>query len=249
MRLASESDQLFQGFDQWKMFKWLLGFGALLSSCFTVSVVGFLRKDMGERYYNSINLFFGYTIVANFAFLGNVIGVASGHGFSWLMLLFWLAFIVASIYHRREISRKNKAGEEWHTMCHGTSILPLPFSEETIFKVCEPLLVFLIGLVFWKISLQVGVWLMACGLALLINNHLVFHFQRQKVLDARDGMIEARNIGKAMQGLPARQTSGFVMAGSTIQLVHKDAGLQEAFARMSPELKGMFDSAPNFGRA
>jgi hypothetical protein len=50
------------------------------------------------------------------------------------MFLFWLAFIAMSIYRRIEITRKNNAGVEWHSVYMGTSLLPLPVSHEKIYK-------------------------------------------------------------------------------------------------------------------
>lgn len=249
MRLVKESDELFQGVDAWRMFKWILALLLLISGCFSISVVGFLRKDFGERYYGLVNLAFGYTIVANFAFFGNLVGIAAGGSFSWLATLGWLGFIGASIYHRWAIHKKNKAGLDWHSQCHGTSLLPLPCSEETVFKAWEPALVFLTGLLCWKVSGQLSLWLLISGIALLVSNHLVFHFERQKFLDARDAGIEARNMGKALQGKPARETGGFVIAASTVQICRHDAGLRDAFARMSPDVKRMFDGEPDFGGA
>jgi hypothetical protein len=229
------------------MYKWLLALLMLISGCFTVSVVGFLRKDMGERYFSLINLFFGYSVVANFVYLGNFIGMVAGREFSQIMLLFYLGFIGVSFYHLAEIRRKNKAGVEWHSMSHGTSLLPLPFSEEIVLKLWEPLLVFVAGLLLRKLSAQASLWLVISGISLLINNHIVFYFERQKFLDARDAGIEARNLGKALQGKPARQTGGFVIAASTTELFRHQGGLRDAFLRMSPDLRRAFDSEADFG--
>jgi hypothetical protein len=247
VKLVKESTQLFQGFNSVKVFLWFFALLCLISRFFCISVLGFTRKDFGERYYSWINLFFGYTIVANFAFLGNVVTVASGHHFSWLMLFFWLAFIAVSIYHRREISAKNKAGVEWHSQYQGQSLLPPAWGMERILKALEPALVFLAGLLLIKFSGPAGVWLMASGLALLVNNHLVAYFEREKILDARDAGIEARNMGKALRGLPPQQTGGFVISASNIETVRNDADLRTLFENLSPDIKKLFDDAADGG--
>ena len=245
MKLGSESRSVFGGTDLWKKSEWALSLLSLVTSCFTVSVVPFLRKDFGERYLGWINLFFGYTIVANFTFLGSIIMVLFRRGgSSRLMLVFWVAFILASLWHLREIHRKNKKGEQWHSMYMGTSILPLPFSREFIYKFAEPALVFLAGRMLWDISGQVGLWLMIAAVSLFVNNHIIYHNQRQAILDLRDSEIEARNIGKAFAGRPASETCGLVVAESNIDLIRKDAGLQEAFSNLSPELKSVLDAQP-----
>jgi hypothetical protein len=126
----------------------------------------------------------------------------------------------------------------------GTSILPLPFSREFVYKFAEPALVFLAGRMLWDISGQVGLWLMVAAASLFVNNHIVYHNQRQAILDLRDSEIEARNIGKAFAGRPASETCGLVVAESNIDLIRKDAGLQEAFSNLSPELKSVLDAQP-----
>src|SRR6202021_1083737 len=144
MKLYGQTRELLKGTEQWKMYEVVLAILSLVSGCFAISIVPFVRKDFGERYLGWLNLFFGYTVVANFTFLGTLFaGLAGaflhvGIGGAPIMRLFWLAFVGLSIYHRREIARKNKAGIKWHSMYLGTSLLPLPFSAEFVYKFAEP---------------------------------------------------------------------------------------------------------------
>ena len=245
MRLFKQTESVFGETDQWKKCEWALGLISLLTGCFSVSVVVFLRKDFGERYLGWLNLYFGYSVVAGFVLFGNVLSAFSRHGSSTMMPLFWLAFIGMSLYRRLEIARKNNAGIEWHSMYVGTSLLPLPFSQEKIFKFFEPAMVFIAGYIFRNISGSVGLWLMISGFSLLINNHIVFYNERQAVLDMRDSQIEAKYFSAAMSGKPARETAGFVVAESSIKLIGKDARLQRAFADLSSELKSLLDAPPD----
>ena len=247
MRLMRETRQVFGGTDIWRKYEWALGLLSLISSCFAISVIPFLRKDMGERYFGWLNLFFGYTVVANFMFLGSLMAMLLGMvGYRvalspQLMMLFWLAFIGASLYHRREIARKNNAGIEWHSMYIGTSLLPLPLAPEKIHKFVEPGLVFVVG---YFLSGQVGLWLILAAVGLLVNNHIVYYNERRCILDMRDARIEAKYFSAALTGKPAQETAGFVVAESSIKLIAKDARLQEAFANLSVELKGLIDAPP-----
>jgi hypothetical protein len=249
MKLINESRSLFGGTDVWQKSEWMLALLSFVSSCFAISIVPFIRKDFGERYLGWLNLFFGYTVVANFLFLGTVVAGLGGAflhigiGGAPVMQLFWLAFVALSLYHRREIARKNKAGEKWHSMYLGTSILPLPFSREFVYKFAEPCLVIVGGWLLSGISTLPGVWLMIAGSSLFINNHLIYHKQRQAILDIRDAEIEARNMSKAFAGRPANETNGLLVAESSMDLIRKDAGLQEAFSNLSPELKEVLDAA------
>jgi len=238
MKLMQETRNIFSGFDPWRKAEWALAFLSLISSCFAVSVVPFLRKDMGERYFGWINLFFGYTVVANFTFLGSFfLG-----GPSQLMALFWMAFVLVSLFHRWQIASKNNAGVQWHSMYMGTSLLPLPFSPEKIFKFIEPAVVFLAGHFLGAFSSAVGWWLTFAAAGLFVNNHIVFFNERQAILDMRDAQIEAKFISAALSGKPATETAGLVVSESSIKLMGQDAGLKEAFANLSTDLKNLLDA-------
>lgn len=254
MRLYRETRELLKGTEQWRMFEALLAILSLVSGCFCISVVPFIRKDFGERYLSWLNLFFGYTVVANFMFLGTILMSMAGMFFRGarmssprLMFLFWLGFIAMSIYRRIEINRKNNAGIEWHSMYMGTSLLPLPISQEKIYKFVEPAAVFAVGHFLWVISGQVGLWLELSAVALFINNHIVFYNERRAMLDMRDAQIEAKYLSAALSGKPARETAGFVVAESSIKLMRQDAGLKQAFADLAPELKDVLNAKPDAG--
>lgn len=249
MKLINESRSLFGGMGVWQKSEWVLTFLSFVSGCCAVSIVPFIRKDFGERYLGWLNLFFGYTIVANFTFLGTVFAALAGTFLrvevsgAPIMRLFWLAFIGLSIYHRREIARKNKAGIKWHSMYLGTSILPLPFSQEVIYKFVEPGLVIGAGWLISGITTLPGLWLIIAGVSLFINNHIVYYNQRQAILDIRDAEIEAHGMTKAFAGRPAAETNGLLVAESSVELLRSDAGLKEAFSNLSPELKQVLDAA------
>ena len=246
MRLMREARQVFGGTDIWRKSEWALGLVIFVTNCFAISVVPFLRKDMGERYFGWVNLYFGYSVLTTFFFVGPFVGIflRGPMIFPQLMTLFLLAFIGASIWQRREISKKNNAGIEWHTMYVGTSILPLPISQEKILKFVEPVLVFVAGHFLWNFNWEVGMWLLIAAFALAINNHIVFYQERQTILDMRDGQIEATYLSDAMAGKPARETAGFVVAESTRKLLGKDAKLQDAFSNLSNELKELLGTPP-----
>lgn len=249
MRLYGETRELLKGTETWRMYELALALLGLITGCFAISVVPFIRKDFGERYLGWLNLFFGYTVVANFTFLGSMIAAIMRRGGGQLMMLFWLAFIAMSLYRRWEIAKKNNAGVEWHSMYMGTSLLPLPFSREKIYKFFEPALVFAAGDVLWTFSGQVGLWLMISAVALFINNHIVFYNERRGILDMRDAQIEAKHLSAALAGKPASETAGFVVAESSIRLMNTDAGLKDAYAHLSPELKDVLDAEPDLRKA
>lgn len=238
MKLMQDTRNLLSGFDPWRKAEWALGFLSLISSCFAVSVVPFLRKDMGERYFGWLNLFFGYTVVANFTFFGSLLF----GGPSQLMTLFWMAFIGASLWHRYQIAKKNASGMQWHSMYMGTSLLPLPLSQEKIFKFAEPAAVYMAGHLLSAFSSAVGWWLTFAAAGLFVNNHIVYFNERQSILDMRDAQIESKFLSAALSGKPAAETAGLVVSESSIKLVGQDADLKQAFANLSMDLKQLLDS-------
>ena len=247
MKLMREARGVLGGTDIWKKSEWALALLSLISSCFAVSVIPFIRKDLGERYFGWLNLWFGYSVVAGFMFFGSLIGIIY-HGpmpFPELMYYFWLAFIGVSLYRRWEIHKRNKAGVKWHSMYMGTwlgtSLLPLPISQENIYRFGEPGVVFIVGHFLWNFNWEVGMWLTVSAFALAINNHLAFYQQRMSILDLIDGEIEARYFSEALAGKPAKETCGFVIADSTRQIISADADLQGAFSKLSDELKSLLD--------
>jgi len=247
MRLYGETRELLKGTQSWHVYEVCLSVIGLIAGCFAVSVVVFVRKDFGERYLSWLNLSFGYTVVANFTFLGSMFAFLTRWGGQQFMALFWLAFIAMSLYRRWEIARKNNAGVEWHSMYMGTSLLPLPFSEEKIYKFFEPALVFGAGYMLYNLSGQVGVWLMISAVALFICNHIAYYNERRAMLDMRDAQIEAKYFSAALSGKPVTETGGFVVAESSIKLMGQDARLKDAFANLSPELKEVLDAEQGAG--
>jgi hypothetical protein len=246
VKMIRQARSLFGGTDIWRHSEWVLGLVMFLTNCFSISVTPFLRKDMGERYFGWVNLYFGYSVLSSFLFLGPFANLLI-HGpviFPQLMPAFMLAFIGASIYQKREIAKKNSRGVEWHTMYVGTSILPLPLSQEKILKFVEPVLVYLAGHFLWNLNWEVGMWLYIAAFSLAINNHIVYYNERQTLLDMRDGQIEATYLSGAMAGKPPQETAGLVVAESTRKLFGQNAKLKDAFSNLPNELKDLLDSEP-----
>jgi len=243
MRMMQQAKNSFGGTDIWKTNEWILGLVVLLTSALTMSIVPFTRKDFGERYLGWLNLYFGYSAMATFITFSSLMGGLLKIGTSpQLMHYFWLAFVGMTLYHRYEISRKNRKGIEWHSMYIGKSLLPLPFSQETILKFFEPLSVFLLGFIVMKFSGQMGLWLIICAIAVAINNQIVFFQERQSVLDMRDAQIEAKYISDAFAGKPASQTAGFTVSESCVKLMATDTKLADAFSNLSDDMKDILDS-------
>ncbi len=132
-----------------------------------------------------------------------------GIGGTPIMRLFWLAFMASSIHHRREINRKNKAGDEMALDVSGhvdpaAAFLPARRCTNSRSRAWSSAAGWLLS----GISTLPGVWLMIAGASLFINNHIIYYNQRQAILDIRDAEIEARNMSKAFAGRPHRKRTG-----------------------------------------
>jgi hypothetical protein len=249
MKLMREARGIFGQTNVWKQTEWLLAILMFASGCLSVSVTPFLRKDMGERYFGWLNLYFGYSVLSTFFFVGPLASmfIHSSSIFPSMMTWFMLAFVGAAIYQRREIWKRNKSGLQWHTMFMGTSVLAkvLPISQEMIFKFVEPVLVWLLGHFLYSFNWEVGLWLYLAAFALAINNHLIFFNERQNILNIGDAQIEAQFYSAAMEGKPAAETHGFVLAESTRKLFGQDPKLREAITNLPSELQELLDAEPN----
>jgi hypothetical protein len=51
-------------------------------------------------------------------------------------------------------------------------------------------------------------------------------------------------MGAVMEGKPASETAGLVVAESTRKLLGRDAKLKDAFSNLSDELKDLLDTPP-----
>jgi 1,4-dihydroxy-2-naphthoate octaprenyltransferase len=85
MNTLSQTPSVFGNTDIWKKSEWFLALLSLITSFFSISVVVFTRRDFGERYLGLINLYMGYlymgySVVASFMFLGNLLSAFTHFG-------------------------------------------------------------------------------------------------------------------------------------------------------------------------
>jgi hypothetical protein len=110
VKMIRQARSLFGGSDIWRHSEWVLGLVMFLTNCFFDQRYHppSSGRDMGERYFGWVNLYFGYSVLSSFLFLGPFANLLI-HGpviFPQLMPAFMLAFIGASIYQKRELRRR-----------------------------------------------------------------------------------------------------------------------------------------------
>ena len=215
---------------------WVLGW-------FVASVVPFLRTNMGERYFSWINLMFGMTAVGLFTGLGNVILSQGQTHLSWTIELAYYGVLGLGVYHRFVIYRKNKRGVLWHSYCPGISLIRLPgVSVETVAKWIEPAVLFALAYIAGQFhDRPLCLWLNIGGFALLVHEQVAYYLQRQQLLDARDAMIESKNLGAVMAGRPMAQTAGYTIATSNLAIIEQSPEVKDSFSGLPNELRGIMD--------
>ena len=148
-----------------KFLQMFLTVWGILLGWISVSIEVFLRHDFGERYLSWVRLSFAGSLMLVYLI------VPSLFGGGFLFLLFWLAFVFFSYYHRFVIWTKKVSETEWHSQSFGISHLQpvlerLPALQQPFRKLANtqrtrirlPLLrlvttqEFLIGLSKWRLS-------------------------------------------------------------------------------------------------
>jgi hypothetical protein len=214
---------------------WILGW-------FVMSVVVFLRRNMGERYLSWVNILFGMTAIGLFTGLGNWLLSENGH-LSYTIEFAYYGVVGLSVYHRVVIWRKNKRGILWHSYFPGQSWIRIPgLSEEAVAKWVEPAVLLALAQVANHYhDTPLRLWLMIGGFSVLVHEHVSYYMQRQTFLDLRDAMIEQKNWSAVMAGKPARETQGYTIARSNLELLERTPELKDAFQSLPDEMKAMLD--------
>jgi len=210
-------------------------------SWFVMSVVVFFRRDHGERYLSWINILFGMTAIGLFTGLGNYLLSETGHLSKPIEIAYDLV-VIASVYHRVMIWRRNKTGVLWHSYYPGTSWLQIPgVSFEVVQKWIEPAILFAGAWVANHYHDQpLRLWLMISGFGLLVHEQVSFYLQRQRILDLRDSLIESRVMGAVIQGKSAKETAGFTMAKSNVAVI-RQLQSEDAFNSLPEEVASILD--------
>src|ERR1700749_1278905 len=202
----------------------LFAFVEFLAGQFAKTIVVFLRWDFGERYFN-ISDFFGasltFIIIAGVVMLflssrsgGNPIADID----TWPLRIFFLCFLVISIYHRF-IAWLQMQGDRrrWHSRYAGTSFLriltALPFvSTYTVQRFIEPALAIVIGSFIFSFTQPLGAWIIFSGLCLALTEQFAYVRARNRLLDAIDAQIESQHLGDAISGTKTiEETEGFAL--------------------------------------
>ena len=115
---------LIAGFDYYNVGNGMLTFGLMICMPASVTVEVFLRKNMGQRFFNGINFYAGMTVFAMFSIIFNMVS-AFGNAFnkegsaSALIFLIWLLYLIMAIYHFLYQWWRDETGKPVHSLFMG----------------------------------------------------------------------------------------------------------------------------------
>ncbi len=209
----------------------------------TVSLEVFLHRNFGERFFSPIEYIAGVITLYLFASLGRVLFYAHMSG----LMFFGLAAMAMGAYHLYVIHDRKKKGIVQHSRYWGDSwpfFYELGYSHQTIQFYIEPACCFAIGLFFALANPLLGGWIVYGSIAWFFFCQLELRKWNNRILDAIDQEIEARNFQKAVMDRKAPQeTEGFFVPVSPNFTRAQRATLADAFEGLDPKLKEMIEES------
>lgn len=169
--------------------------GALNFACrsMAATVEVFLHKSrsFGERYLGlqaaaGVRCLFFYTAFWRYGDIRPVLG-------------FLVLYLVALAMARFGIMSRVRGGEEVHSFYTGAPRIMRwmrGMSEETVKRIVEPMLVFLIGVFVMQANDPLGTYLMLASFALFATGNLAAGFDRMRAMDMNDAYLEQRNVAE-----------------------------------------------------
>ena len=150
-----------------------------------LTVMVFMRQKVG---WDKLT----YGSMYGMAFVLYVLNTISHEGRS--LMYFGQAFLVAGLWQRRERWKDLVHGEPWHTFSHGVSWFEfLPIRQDLVYRVVDPALAFLAGLVLRKLGFSsLGLWVMFSALCFQLVEQRVYEMRLRRELDAHNDLIESR---------------------------------------------------------
>lgn len=170
---------------------------ALLCQALETSIVVFLRKGFGERY-------FGGQAAA-------VIPLILVYSLAWEgqdptdLMCFLGLYLLGCVMARAGSARAARRGEVVHSHYSGWPIIldMRPFrgrlSERSAKATVEPLLVFAVGLLLMELSEPLGCYLLMAAGGLAISMRMAIAYERQLLLDARDAYLAQRRLAERVR--------------------------------------------------
>ncbi len=185
--------------------------GANIAFSIAFPVMVLLRRKMGYRFISQPRLLIAaliFWIAATFvsiptetaSYYSGASTAAPATGPSariWLVFLFTFAFLVWGFVQRWLRWQDIKKGVSWHSRSRGISWFAfLPFNDSIVKRFVDPLVVFLVGLIFTLTGLQplLGVYLIVAGVMLFVWESFDYEQSINLMLDQLDALVDSEVI-------------------------------------------------------
>lgn len=164
---------------------------ACRSMAATVEVFLHKSRSFGERYLGlqaaaGVLCLFFYTAFWRYGDIRPVLG-------------FLVVYLIALAMARFGVMSRVRGGEQVHSFYTGAPRIMRwmgRMSEETVKRLVEPMLVFVIGVFVLQASEPLGTYLMLAGFALFASVNLAAGFDRMRAMDMNDAFLEQRNVAE-----------------------------------------------------
>lgn len=235
----------------------------LLASPFDI----LLRFEHGERFLNWAKYILSYIllgILVQFATNNEIVATFAG---TWLQVapldvflfgLFVPAYVILSLYRKARCTYRTRTGMEHVVTTHwgdsylvflGDRITPNSFVKRVfkglfegwaLYRLTEPLVMLLIGLVLLLFSPMFAIYLMASAIVFFIRNNMTYIKERMEILDDLDNQFMAK-FRQTQIAAMGTSNSGYVQRWSTVTRIkptHKEKQVLNVDSTVDKVMKG-----------
>jgi len=165
-----------------------------------------------------------------------------------VMILVYLGYCFTHVMagHRRQ-----KNGERWHSYCQGISrlqpyLIRVPkITLKDIDLYLDPAVLILTGFAVAATGDSYGHFIVLNGVALMIEQRLVYNRHHNLMLDQIDQMIVSEQLSTALSGVEdIDQTQGFIVPGAASWSDKERQMVTNSLADLGPGLKDILDPLP-----
>ncbi|MCC6358735.1 MAG: hypothetical protein IT450_08335 [Phycisphaerales bacterium] len=122
-----------------------------------------------------------------------------GHDIRPVLVFLVLYVFMCAVVRIATASRMRRGGAQGHSMYSGTPVVQrfaCGLSEETVKRICEPMIVFLAGSLTLAASEPLGTLLMLASFGLFACTNLAAGVDRTRALDMHDALLDQQRVGE-----------------------------------------------------
>ncbi len=232
MKQAQEWGQIWQQLIQ--IFKFCI-------SLLTLPWLPIMRTKLGERRFGLMQRLMGLFVLM-------VASTLAESPTGLVMILIYMGFCIA---HAIAVHRRRKSGERWHSYCQGISRLQ-PYLKSVKYVTVkdidlylDPAVLILTGLAVMGLGDRYGLFIIANGIALMIEQRMLYSRHHNLVLDQIDQMIVSEQLSDALSGKEdVNETQGFIVPGAASWSDEERQMVTSSLSGLDPVLKAILDPLP-----